>query len=124
MNIVPRDPTPDSQTVALRGDIDLKFLGHLHHWLHTQFDPPGRRFILDLTEVSFLDCAGYRALLAVEDYTKAGGGSVRLAGTSPPVARLIELLELPAGSSFLAGAPVPSSLGTDTRQGAAPEHER
>ncbi|GAA2042646.1 hypothetical protein GCM10009839_51870 [Catenulispora yoronensis] len=88
--------------IAVRGDIDLAVLTRLPRWLHTVFEPPGSHFCLDLTAVSFLDCAGLRALLAIEDRVVTAGGSIEATGMSAAVVRLLELLNLPAGSTFLA----------------------
>lgn len=108
MNVPLRVSSLEPSTIVVHGAVDLAVLARLPHWLRTLFDPPGRRFRLDLTAVSFLDCAGLRALLAIEDYARAAGGSVEAAGVSPVVTRFLKLLGLPAGSGFLA-APASSS---------------
>src|SRR6201989_705070 len=48
--------------------------------------------LLDLSGVSFMDCAGLRALLLTQRRAGMRGGSVSLIAESPAVRRIIELL--------------------------------
>lgn len=102
MDISQSTQIPAREVVTVCGDIDLAVLTSLPSWFQGFLGSSGRHIGLDLAQVTFLDCAGFRALLAIEDHAGRSGGSVRLAAASPAVARLLELLELPAGSSFLA----------------------
>lgn len=49
------------------------------------------RLLLDLTGVSFMDCAGLRALLRARRRVESGKGSIRIVAASPAVRRLISL---------------------------------
>jgi hypothetical protein len=48
--------------------------------------------LLDLSGVSFMDCAGLRALLLTQRRAGMRGGSVSLIAESPAVRRIIDLL--------------------------------
>src|SRR6185503_12437443 len=48
--------------------------------------------LLDLSGVSFMDCAGLRALLMTQRLAAMRGGSVCLIAESPAVRRIIDLL--------------------------------
>ena len=54
----------------------------------------GARLALDLTGVTFIDCSGVNALLASCRDARRLGGSMRVAGASPRVRRLIEITGL------------------------------
>ena len=48
---------------------------------------------LDLTQVSFMDCSGLRALDAMGMLAEGSGGGMWLAAISAPVARILDLAE-------------------------------
>ena len=49
------------------------------------------RLLLDVSGVSFMDCAGLRALLATRRRAELRGGFMRLIATSAAVRRIMEL---------------------------------
>lgn len=50
--------------------------------------------VLDLSEVTFIDSAGMRALLIVRENLTATGRALRLANVTPEVKRLLDLVGL------------------------------
>jgi anti-anti-sigma factor len=64
--------------------------------------------LLDLSQVTFMDCAGLRVLTCFERLVGLAGGSVRVAAVSPAVALLLELVD---PSSRLALSPSPNGGG-------------
>ena len=48
-----------------------------------------RLVVVDLAPVSFLDSVGAACLLRVEEAVKAGGGTLAVAGATPPVMEVI-----------------------------------
>jgi hypothetical protein len=52
----------------------------------------GPSLLLDLSGVSFMDCAGLRALLLTQRRAAMRGGSLSLIAESPAVRRIIDLL--------------------------------
>jgi anti-anti-sigma factor len=78
-------------TLILAGDLDLltacEFLQHAARVLDERIE----RFVLDLAGVTFLDCAGIRAL-AIATCFAPGGCPVIIRSLSPPARRIITLL--------------------------------
>ncbi|MFF4344380.1 STAS domain-containing protein [Kitasatospora sp. NPDC001540] len=69
-----------------------------------------REVVLDLSEVTFMDCAGLRVLLAAGEQADRTGARLVLRGAGRPVTRLLELtgldlagLERPGGARPRAG---------------------
>jgi anti-anti-sigma factor len=96
------DFEPDIVTVS--GDVDLATFFWLPRsfrtWFRERSGPPSQPVGLDLAQVTFLDCAGLRALLAIERHAERKGGGVTLTAMSPAVGRLLDLVELPTGSAL------------------------
>lgn len=87
MRVRPGLPGP---TVAVGGEIDLESGPRLHDQLCSVMRAHGPRLTVDLTGVTFIDCAGLRALLASRRAAQDLGGWMRLAETSRCVRWLIE----------------------------------
>lgn len=82
---------------------------------------PGDEVILDLTETTFMDCSGIRALLRVREHVSSRGGTVRLCGPQSGPAKIIAITRIDeclpvhetleeALRSGLAGAGVPNPV--------------
>jgi anti-anti-sigma factor len=80
--------------ISVRGDVDLATAGDLLLRLRTLAGPASGPLLLDLSQTTFMDCAGLRALQSFDRYVAAAGGSVHVAAVSLPVARLFELVGL------------------------------
>jgi anti-anti-sigma factor len=80
--------------IAVRGEVDLATAGDLLLRLRILAGPASGPILLDLSQTTFMDCAGLRALQAFDQYVAAAGGSVHVAAVSLPVARLFELTAL------------------------------
>jgi anti-sigma B factor antagonist len=52
---------------------------------------PGDHVVFDLTETTFMDCSGVRALLRVHEYVSPNGGSVHLSSPRPGPAKIIAI---------------------------------
>ena len=74
--------------------------------------------LLDLSQVTFMDCAGLRVLTCFERLVASAGGSLRMAAVSPAVALLWELVD---PSSRLALTPLPHGGGAMPVPPLAPE---
>lgn len=55
---------------------------------------PGDHVIFDLTETTFMDCSGIRALLRVHEYVSPHGGTVHLGGPQPGPAKIIAITHI------------------------------
>ncbi len=81
-------------TLRLRGEMDLANADLLTAALADQLSF-GHRFVrLDLSELSFLDCAGLRALVQAHNDFLAARGSLILTGIQPLLARLLAITRL------------------------------
>lgn len=55
---------------------------------------PGDHVIFDLTETTFMDCSGVRALLRVYEHVSPRGGSVHLCCPRPGPAKIIAITHI------------------------------
>jgi len=80
-------------TITVRGETDLATADDLLIRLVVLAGAATGQIALDLSQVTFMDCAGLRTLAAIERHVTASGGSIRVAAVSPEVARLFELAD-------------------------------
>lgn len=80
-------------TVRPYGEIDLYTAPGLRHEL-TRALADHRTVVLDLSQVTFMDCSGLRVLLDARAQADRGGRCLVLHGIGRPVARLLELTGL------------------------------
>ena len=85
------DPSdPDStQRVTLSGEFDISTASSLRHALYN--DTPAGEVIGDLSQVTFMDSSGLRALLEVRSKLEADGRRLVLEGLPDQVRRLFEV---------------------------------
>ena len=84
-------PGDDGTVVAVSGEVDVCTEAPLQQALLRIMREHGARLLLDVSGVSFMDCAGLRALLATRRRAEMHGGFLRLIATSAAVRRIIEL---------------------------------
>jgi anti-anti-sigma factor len=80
-------------TLILGGDLDFVTAGEFLQQAARVLDDRVERFVLDLAGVTFLDCAGVRAL-AIATCFVPGGCPVIIRSLSPPARRIITVLGL------------------------------
>ncbi|MGW6709554.1 STAS domain-containing protein, partial [Streptomyces sp. NPDC054956] len=85
--------------VRVSGEIDLHNAGVLRDTLLAALTSHRGTLLLDLQGVTFCDCAGLNALLAVRLAAKRAGGGLHVLAAGRPVERL---LRLTGSGSFLA----------------------
>ena|SRR5690349_2539141 len=78
-------------TLILRGSLDLLAAGEFLQQAARTLDDRIERLVLDLAGVTFLDCAGVRAL-AIATCFAPGGCPVIIRSLSPPARRIITIL--------------------------------
>jgi anti-anti-sigma factor len=78
-------------TLILSGELDFSTAGELLQHAARVLDDRIERFVLDLAGVTFLDCAGVRAL-AIATCFAPSGCLVIIRSLSPPARRIIALL--------------------------------
>jgi anti-anti-sigma factor len=100
-------PAPRFPTVEVGGEIDVESGPDLRDRLLSIMHTRGARLALDLTGVTFIDCAGMSALLAARRPAQADGGWLGLIAVSRCVRRVIEITGL---QDALAMPPRPSQV--------------
>jgi anti-sigma B factor antagonist len=84
-------PGDGGTIVAISGEVDVGTEAPLQQALLPIIRERGPRLMLDVSGVSFMDCAGLRALLATRRRAEMRGGCMRLIATSAAVRRITEL---------------------------------
>ena len=84
-------PGDGGTIVAVSGEVDVCTEAPLQQALLRIIRECSARLMLDLSGVSFMDCAGLRALLATRHRAELRGGCMRLIAASAAVRRIIEL---------------------------------
>jgi anti-sigma B factor antagonist len=77
--------------VTIAGEFDMAAAPVLKRYLTLLADEPGTRLFLDLGGVSFVDSAGFRAIVLAADHAGRRGCHLTVVAESPAVRRLREL---------------------------------
>jgi anti-anti-sigma factor len=85
-------PGDSSAVVWASGDVDTNVAEVFRDMMLRVMRRHSPSLLLDLSGVSFMDCAGLRALLLTQRRPGMRGGSVSLIAESPAVRRIIDLL--------------------------------
>jgi anti-anti-sigma factor len=91
MDIFPSRRDDHLYLITVRGDVDLATAGEFLLRLQLMAAPATGAIALDLSQVTFMNSAGLRALIAFEDLVRGTGAAVHVLAASLPVARLFEL---------------------------------
>jgi anti-anti-sigma factor len=75
---------------------------------------------VDLAEVSFLDCAGLSALVAVRNAAVHAGAQIRISHAQPIVRRVLDLTGLLAAFTAPIDQPLPQPTGSRHLRGIGP----
>jgi anti-anti-sigma factor len=132
MDVFPSGHDQGRSDIAVNGDIDLSTAEDLLVRLTALIGSLQHEISLDLSGVTFIDCAGLRPLAAANARARANGASIRLTAMSPAVARLFELAyairdtSVPAAAPTAAGVPTFVATGRTTapEQTDAPQCDR
>lgn len=92
--------------VSLEGEIDLGSAPRVLEAVELCLAHGASGISIDLSAVTFCDCAGLNAFDRARAAAEAAGGTVHLLDPSPPVARLFSILD-PGGSSVDGVSPRP-----------------
>jgi anti-anti-sigma factor len=84
-------PGDGGTIVAISGEVDVCTEAALQQALLRIIRERGARLMLDVSGVSFMDCAGLRALLAARRRAEMCGGFLHLIAASAAVRRITEL---------------------------------
>jgi len=105
MDVFPTRRDEHVHMISVRGDVDLATAADLLARLRMLAEPASGPILLDLSQTTFIDCAGLRALWAFDQHVVAAGGSVHAAAVSLPVARLFELAALNGDATRIPAPP-------------------
>lgn len=83
----------DYVVVVLRGELDATNAAGTARILQAAVEPQ-LQIIVDLAEVTFIDCRSMRELISARAQVQQAGGALRLARPQPTVRRLLSLLDL------------------------------
>ena len=77
--------------VSVQGEVDLATAPELEVALERALEAPGRRLVIDLRDVTFLDSTGLALMLRQERNARAGGRRLIVVKGPPDVQRVFEL---------------------------------
>src|SRR5436190_20895729 len=80
--------------VSVQGEVDLATTPELEVALERALEAPGRRLVIDLRGVTFLDSTGLALMLRQERKARAGGGRVIVVKGPPVVQRVFEVTRM------------------------------
>jgi len=113
---VRRDVANGASHVSLVGELDAAHVDALQALLG---DEPLRSVCqLDLSELTFVDCAGLRLMCALEDQVNSNGSTFRIEPTCQPLTRLLTLAD-PANELLRRSLPRPAPRAV--REASAPQ---
>lgn len=80
--------------LGLDGEVDYQSSSALTRVMPSADEDPGRRLVLDLSQVTFMDSSGVNALIAAHQARQPVQGWLRLAGVHGAVLRTLQLVGL------------------------------
>ncbi|MFG3226900.1 STAS domain-containing protein [Kitasatospora sp. NPDC048194] len=89
------------------GEIDLDSAGHLVGAALAVEQGSGTDLAVDLTGVTFIDCSGIHALVALQHVARDGGGTLMVSGAGQQARELLVFSGLAALIGRPAGFPAP-----------------
>ncbi|MFG2470475.1 STAS domain-containing protein [Streptomyces canus] len=89
-----RTDTDGITVLGLDGEIDHQSVGGLTRALSVPDSPEGRRVVIDLSRVTFMDSSGVNALIAAFQSAQAAQGWLRLVVVRGAVLRTLQLVGL------------------------------
>ena len=87
-------------TLVLAGELDIASAPILETAISSLCENGTARIVLDLSELTFMDSTGLRALLAADKLCAANGQTFSVTGATAPVQRLFELTGVSSALQF------------------------
>ncbi|GGQ13680.1 STAS domain-containing protein [Streptomyces griseomycini] len=85
---------PAGLVLEVAGDLDYTNAQRLRHAAQETALPPGRRLVVDLSELEFCDSSGITALIAVRNHALATGSEMVLVAVPAGTRRLLHMTGL------------------------------
>ena len=85
---------PSTVIVTPAGELDLATVGPVTDSIDDALDAHGQvdHIVFDLTDVSFIDSSGAKAIILAARRMRSVGGQVSVCNAPPPVHRVLELI--------------------------------
>jgi anti-sigma B factor antagonist len=106
----------DRVTVQVRGEMDLATADLLDAVLENHLGFGRRHIRLDVSRLTFLDCAGLRVIVRAHNRCLAACGALVLAGVGPRTARLLGITHLDEALLLADRVDAPPSTGGPWRR--------
>ncbi|MCX4878477.1 MULTISPECIES: STAS domain-containing protein [unclassified Streptomyces] len=84
-------PAQDVALIAVEGYLDVDTATEFQHHLANQLHHGRRHFLLDLSNVPFMDSSGMSIILRIYQETRELPGSVHIISPTPAVQRILDL---------------------------------
>ncbi|MFF7446578.1 MULTISPECIES: anti-sigma factor antagonist [unclassified Streptomyces] len=84
-------PREDVALITVQGYLDVDTATDFQHHLANQLHHGRRHFLLDLSDVPFMDSSGMNIILRLYQETRGPGGSVHIISPTPAVRRILDL---------------------------------
>ncbi|WP_324787173.1 anti-sigma factor antagonist [Streptomyces sp. H51] len=84
-------PRSDVALLAVKGYLDIDTATEFQHHLANQLHHGRRHFLLDLSDVPFMDSSGMNIILRVYQEARELPGSVHIISPTPAVRRILDL---------------------------------
>ncbi|MEN8650809.1 STAS domain-containing protein [Streptomyces sp. 21So2-11] len=84
----------DTLVLALAGDLDLHMSLMVTPRVGDAVRPADGPVVIDLREVTFVDCSGLELLVQIRRLVRARGGTVRVLSPDPRLLRILRYLDL------------------------------
>src|SRR5205085_2139293 len=81
----------DRARLLLRGELDMASVALLDERFQEACAAGRSLIVIDLTDVTFCDSSGIRALLRAAEHCRSDGTTLRIVGAQRPVRRVFEL---------------------------------
>jgi anti-anti-sigma factor len=85
---------PGASRARFVGELDIATVPQLDRLIDALAARPGGDLTVDLSDLTFIDCAGLRALLEIREAVCDVGGTLILTGVSAFTRRLLRITEL------------------------------
>lgn len=84
----------DITVVAPQGDLDMAAADQMKRTLTELVDKGGRKLLVDLERVAYIDSSGMGALVAAMKHARTSGGDLRLCSLQDDVRAIFEMTRL------------------------------
>lgn len=81
----------DFTVISVGGELDLETAPQLQAQISALMSEGARRFVMDLSDVTFCDSTGLSVFVRTKNSSDQNGGDILLAGPQPGVKRILQI---------------------------------